>query len=467
MTPLRSWAGLCVLCAGCAPAMETMDARGDASIERPAIVAVPDDVADPTRWEAPVRDAATRDASADGFGLARSNIEHVVIISQENHTFDNYFGRYCTAPAGSNPACNEGPACCERIPDTEPSGSRWVELDDALNAGRDPDHTQACEAAEINGGRMDRFVVGPACADRRNFAASPPALVQQYHDWARQYALADRYFQPIVGQTAANDMYFAAARKMFLDNEVIPYAIGQGCNPTAMTRQFVGQRTIADVLLDAGVRVAFYAEGYQRMRDSALCPLPPSDCRHGLPTYPCIYDPSDIPFNYYRQFTDNPAFLKDWDEFYRDMDAGRMPEVVYIKSVGYHTEHPGYGTSISVGVAWVRAAVERIMASRYADRTLIILTWDEGGGYFDHVSPPGVSPVDMEAPGTRIPMLAIGRFARRNFVSHVPMEHSSLVKFLEWNYTGRTGQLMARDALVNNIGSMLDPAQTGVAVPER
>jgi phospholipase C len=107
------------------------------------------------------------------------------------------------------------------------------------------------------------------------------------------------------------------------------------------------------------------------------------------------------------------------------------------------------------------------MASRYADRTLIILTWDEGGGYFDHVSPPGVSPVDMEAPGTRVAMLAIGRFARRNFVLHVPMEHSSLVKFLEWNYTGRTGQLMARDALVNNIGSMLDPAQTGVAVPER
>ena len=73
----------------------------------------------------------------------------------------------------------------------------------------------------------------------------------------------------------------------------------------------------------------------------------------------------------------------------------------------------------------------------------------------------------MRDPGTRVPLIALGPFARTNVVSHVPMEHSSIVKFLEFNYLGATGQLRARDAVVNNIGSLLDPARTGVTVPER
>lgn len=425
---------------------------------------LPDAAPDPTRYDAAL--TPRLDAAADA-SKARTRIRHVIVVSQENHTFDNYFGRYCTAPPGSNPTCTEGPACCEAAPEREPSGSMAVTLDDDLNASRDPDHTAPCESAEIHGGLMDRFVTGTPCADRRNFAVAPPSAVTTYHDFARAGALADRYFQPIVGQTSANDMYFAAAQWVFTDNEVQPYAIGQGCNPTTPTAQYVGRTTIADLLLDAGVRVAFYAEGYRRMRDSAVCPLPPSDCAHRLPTYPCNYDPSDIPFNYYRQFADNPAFLKDWEEFARDLDGPDLPDVAYVKAVGYHTEHPGYGTRISVGMQWVAALVNRVRASRYADDTLILITWDEGGGYFDHISPPPTSAVDMRDPGTRVPLIALGPFARTNVVSHVPMEHSSIVKFLEFNYLGATGQLHARDAVVNNIGSLLDPARTGVTVPER
>jgi len=76
--------------------------------------------------------------------------------------------------------------------------------------------------------------------------------------------------------------------------------------------------------------------------------------------------------------------------------------------------------------------------------------------------------VDNQPYGTRIPLLAIGRFAQKGTVSHVQMEHSSIVKFLEWNYLGgKTGQLGARDTVVNNIGSLLDPTQTGTMVPDQ
>ena len=97
----------------------------------------------------------------------------------------------------------------------------------------------------------------------------------------------------------------------------------------------------------------------------------------------------------------------------------------------------------------------------------MILTYDESGGYFDHIAPPAKSTVDMAPYGPRIPMMAMGPFVKKNFVSHVQMEHSSLVKFIEWNWLDQqTGQLSTRDKSVANIGSMLDTTATGTAVPE-
>ena len=98
----------------------------------------------------------------------------------------------------------------------------------------------------------------------------------------------------------------------------------------------------------------------------------------------------------------------------------------------------------------------------------MLVTWDEGGGYFDHVPPPPDSTVDHQPYGTRVPLIAVGKFAKQNFVSHVQMEHSSIVKFIEFLYLdGQTGQLGARDAVVNNIGSLLDASKTGITIPDQ
>src|SRR5690348_11338463 len=124
-----------------------------------------------------------------------SKIDHLVVIVQENHTFDTYFGRYCTAPTGSAPTCTDGPACCEAAPATDPSGASPMVLDDAENGNYDPDHTQACELAEADGGKMDHYVTGaPNCSDPRHFAYADPSVVAPYYQLAKDGALADRYF---------------------------------------------------------------------------------------------------------------------------------------------------------------------------------------------------------------------------------------------------------------------------------
>ncbi|MEO7112710.1 MAG: alkaline phosphatase family protein, partial [Polyangiaceae bacterium] len=175
----------------------------------------------------------------------------------------------------------------------------------------------------------------------------------------------------------------------------------------------------------------------------------------------------DVPFDYYKSTVDNPDTLKDTDALTAALTSGTgLPSVSYVKALGYKTEHPGVKTKLSDGVKFVTDLVTQIEASSYADSTLVIVTYDESGGYFDHVKPPANSAVDNQPYGPRIPTMAIGAFVKKNYVSHVPMEHGSLVKFIEWNWLGeQTGQLNTRDKTVNNIGDLLDPTATGTTVP--
>lgn len=400
-----------------------------------------------------------------------SAIKHLVVIVQENHTFDNYFGRYCTAAPFSDPACDTGPACCEAIPDKDPgTGIAPTELTDEENAAYSPNHNQRCEVEEINGGKMDQFVASRQCGSPRNFAVASAALLQPYWQLAADGALADHYFQPVAGASSSNDMYLARARFVFADNQFDPDSVGSRCgfNPDRM--QFTEQ-TIGDLLAARQVSWAFYAEGYKVMADSNRqdkCPRPPEDCRLGVGIYPCVFDPSDIPFQYYPAFRDNPMYMRDLEELTQNMQDSALPAVSFVKALGYKSEHPGEETTISDGTAFVSALVEQIRGSQYGGSTLILLAYDEGGGYFDHLAPPPNSQVDGQPFGTRLPFIAIGRFARKNHIAHLPLEHSSIVKFIEWNWLGQeTGQLGNRDVTANNLGSLLDPEQTGTAVPER
>ena len=102
------------------------------------------------------------------------------------------------------------------------------------------------------------------------------------------------------------------------------------------------------------------------------------------------------------------------------------------------------------------AAIEHSTAAKH---TLVLLTYDEGGGYYDHVAPPATSTVDNQPYGPRIPMIAVGPLARAGTVSGTQLEHSSIVRFIEWNWlNGKAGQLGGRDATVHNLGSLLNPA---------
>ncbi len=372
----------------------------------------------------------------------------------------------------------------------------WPEpLTDDFNVALDRIHSSECEYFEmhcsdasygavdatsphIDDGqtcKMDRYVDWglwrhDLCGRIGNFAVAPPSSVATYHDYARKGALGDNYFQPVIGQTSSNDMFFARAQFEFKDNGIFPDRAGSDCQISALPDKpqkglYKGKTTIADLLVDKDPARGFgyYHVGYAAAKaaGSKCADVVPQDCpallqKTSLTKVACLYDPSDDPFKYYEQFGDDSPYIHDYDELARDVAAKKLPSVVYVKATTAMDEHPAFGT-LTRGQAFVKKTVDTVLGSDYANDTLVLITWDEGGGFYDHVAPPQAP--DGRRYGTRVPILALGKFARTNYVSHVQMEHSSILKFIEWNFLGReTGQLGGRDKAVKNLGSLIDPA---------
>jgi phospholipase C len=470
LLPLPALIPLACGSSGSSPQEGGVHDTGDADSMREASQKDAGPPAEAGNHEAAPTEAAcgTTDGGAPAAPTA-SNIKHLVVVVQENHSFDNYFAEYCTAATGSQPTCNTGPACCETGPAKDPGtdGDSPVTQDDAENGNYDPDHLQACELSEIDDGKMDDYVTSSMCGNAGNFAYANEASVKTYWDFAASNALADRYFQSIAGASSSNDLYLATASFVFTDDDYEPAAIGASCE--FVTEMSFTNETIADLLGTAGVSWGWFGQGYDEMLAAAKtgkCPIDPMCPAGKLALYPCIYDPGDDPFSYFKQFADNPRFIFDYTKLACDLASSSLPAVSYVKPIGYRSEHPGLGDTISAGEAFVTGVVDAVEASPYKSDTLILVTWDESGGFFDHVPPPANSTVDDQPYGPRIPLLAIGPFAKVNHISHVQMEHSSIVKFIEWNWLGQmTGQLAQRDAVVNNIGDLLDPTMTGTTVP--
>jgi phospholipase C len=147
-----------------------------------------------------------------------------------------------------------------------------------------------------------------------------------------------------------------------------------------------------------------------------------------------MFQPHHQPFNYYARFapgtTDRAEHLKDGEEFLRDIDAGTLPAVSFYKPAGRYTQHPSY-TDILSGDAHMAMVLEKLRASPQWPDMLVVLTYDENGGYWDHVPPPaGAGWGDRFGPGTRVPAILIGPQVRRGFVDHTPYDTGSILKFV-------------------------------------
>ncbi len=195
-------------------------------------------------------------------------------------------------------------------------------------------------------------------------------------------------------------------------------------------------RTIGDTLSARGVGWAWYAGGW----DAALADgRQPSGAKRnviysfGVPGS-LVFQPHHQPFNYFTRFApgtaDRARHLKDGEQFLRDAAAGTLPAVSFYKPVGRDNQHPAY-TDVKTGDSHMAAVLQTLRQSPQWQDMLIVLTYDENGGYWDHVPPPsGPGWSDRFGPGTRVPTLLIGPGVKRGHVDHNRYDTSSILKFI-------------------------------------
>jgi phospholipase C len=146
------------------------------------------------------------------------------------------------------------------------------------------------------------------------------------------------------------------------------------------------------------------------------------------------FQPHHQPFNYYARFApgapDRALHLKDGGDFMADIAAGTLPAVAFYKPAGRDTQHPSY-TDIMSGDAHIAGVLEKLRASSQWKDMLVIVTYDENGGYWDHVPPPqGPGWGDRWGPGSRIPALLIGPHVKRGFIDSTSYDTTSILKFI-------------------------------------
>ena len=348
-----------------------------------------------------------------------------------------------------------------------------------------PIHAFYQNREQIAGGRNNRFV---ASSNIGSWAMGYyDGGWQKLWQWAREYTLADRFFMGAFGGSFLNHQWLICACtpefrnapaslraqldpgdkmkrrddspvsvlvgpiKVF-DGQVTPdgYAVNTAqpaFQPSGIPPALGGnadladpgrnplpaqsQKTIGDTLSAKGISWAWYAGGWNaavidgRQEPSARRKVI-YNRDPGSPNFQAHHQP----FNYFARFApggpDRTRHLQDYDDFVAAIDAGTLPQVAFYKPAGIVNQHPSY-TDVASGDVHVAALLERLRKSPQWSRMAIIVTYDENGGFWDHVPPPAG---DRWGPGTRVPAIIISPYAKRGYVDHTTYDTTSIIKFI-------------------------------------
>jgi phospholipase C len=372
-------------------------------------------------------------------------IKHVIVIMQENRSFDTYFGTFPGAdgiPAGAcvpNPKTNQ----CVK-PFHDPHDKNFGGPHGASNA-----------SADIDGGKMDGFIqqeqLGSRKACKNNFDPACSLNQQQpdvmgYHDardipnywtYAEQFVLQDHMFEPNASWSLPEHLFMVSewsarcsqqGNPMSCQNALQnPDSLGQRRQQGAEKRPDYAWTDLTYLLHKANVSWAYYvADGTQPDCEDDAMFCQPKPQHAGTPE---IWNPLPY-FDTVRQ-DGELGNIQQLSQFYSAAKNGTLPAVSWIVPNGKNSEHPP--ALVSTGQAYVTSLINAIMRSPGWDSTAIFLAWDDWGGFYDHIVPPVV---DQNGYGLRVPGLVISPYAKKGYIDHETLSFDAYVKFIEDDFLG-------------------------------
>jgi phospholipase C len=383
-------------------------------------------------------------------------IAHVVIIMQENRSFDNYFGAF----PGADGIRMRGdvPQVCVPDPATKACVKPYHDPNDEDAGGP---HGAKVADADIDGGKMDGFIAVmrsakttggcptdiPTCAVKGHettvMGYHTERELPNYWAYARNFVLQDRMFEPVRSWSLPAHLYMVSEwaadcarigdptsckpERTYFNPRDFPRDLFDSDEPQVPGRPSYAWTDLTYLLHAAGVSWAYYVmDGFE-----PDCINDQSSCNRKLQSArtPGIWNP--LP-----SFTDVKADgqtgnVRDTSLFFSDLRNGALPVVTWLTPGNRYSEHPP--GRVSAGQAYVTGIVNAIMRSPYWDSTAIFLSWDDWGGFYDHVAPPNVN---FFGYGLRVPGLVISSYARKGFIDHQLLSHDAYVKFIEDDFFG-------------------------------
>jgi len=366
-------------------------------------------------------------------------IQHIVVIMQENRSFDEYFGLY--PGVDGLPRQNGGFTVCSPDPQRLSCVSPYHDPNDIDDGGP---HAHAAAVADIDVGKMDGFVaqaeINPARHNIDVMAYKDARDIPNYWTYAEDFVLQDRMFESVASWSLPAHLYLVSewAARCSRPGDPMSCQVGGtepphptvggefGISPDQAYENYAWT-SLTYLLYTHRISWRYYvAEGLQPDCEDGAATCNPGPQRVGTPD---IWNP--LP-----GFTDvrtdgQLGNVVTLDHFYSDVKAGRLPAVSWITPNSAVSEHPP--SSVAAGQAYVTAVINTIMSSSVWSSTAIFLNWDDWGGFYDHVVPPVL---DGQGYGLRVPGLVISPYAKRGFVDHQTLSQDAYAKFIEDVFLG-------------------------------
>jgi len=363
---------------------------------------------------------------------AQYPIKHIIIIDKENRSFDEMFGLFPGADGASSAHLSSG---------------KFVLLGHTpARLLLDISHSGASAMLAVDHGKMDRFDSLPgAVQDGKDIATSQlhKADIPNYWRYASAFALDDRFFSTIMGPSFPNHLVTVAATSgNTIDNphgQLVrawgcdggPHSVVNGIAPNGthfLTRPCFDFQTMPDLFQRYHVSWKYYA---------------PRQFSFGY-----VWNALDAIKHIRYSSLWNTNVIRD-TTFTTDISSGHLPQVSWLVTSARQSDHPP--ASICLGERWSVQVINAVMRSRYWKDTAIFLTWDDFGGFYDHVAPPREDYISL---GPRVPTIVISPYARPHYIDHSQLEFDSFLRFIEDDF--RLPSLSDRDQHAPSMLSSFD-----------
>ena len=372
---------------------------------------------------------------AKNVSVNNNPIKHVVVIMMENHSFDNYFGVY--------PGANGIPpgACMPKFPANPSKGCVKPFLSENFSAPDMP-HAEKANLKAVNNGSMNGFMVAEN-QDYHTMSYYDNKTVPNYWLYAKHFVLADNWFASVLSYSLPNHWYSVAGNA-----PQAGYSFYLNAEDPQEHQQYLEEAddipTIADVFMNTtNFTWRYYdntnikAGGY----DNAVSQGKVYNYWNPFAAKQVSYTNSYAPHYVFR------------DEIFNDLKNGQLPQVSWVIPSLYASDHPPASTRVAM--VWTTNVINAIMQSPEWNSTAIFLTWDDFGGFYDHVPPPKF---DSKGLSIRVPTLIISPYAKPGFIDHTTYTFESTLRFIEWRFD--LHNLTTRDLIANNTLNAFDFNQT-------